>query len=112
MLFRSGNFWARKKRISKWWYVKWLDHNIFWNERSLKYMACKFGFEIRSITKIKHRTKMNLGALKNSKALFKFIISQIGPDICSRIYEYFGKEANCPGNPLSKDHMRAILYKY
>ncbi|HET9404664.1 MAG TPA: class I SAM-dependent methyltransferase [Burkholderiales bacterium] len=114
VFIETGNtesFWPRHYGINQWWYVRLLEHHVFWSRRSLEHMAAVHGFRIVYWKEGRHKSRRNralAGAIKDILKTGLYCVT--GPRYAS-IARRFGKQGNQPWFPLTRDHFQACLMR-
>jgi SAM-dependent methyltransferase len=103
-----GSEWPRRFGIGEWWYVRLLEHHVFWSRRSLQQIAAEFGFRVVEWKEVRHKSRR--------RAEFPVQLLKIGLYSVARKYygelaNLFGKEGNQPWHPFVRDHFRACLLR-
>ena len=86
-----------------WWYVKYLEHHIFWNKSSLRFFAKKNNFKIKFIRNCAHKRRRYMNPLKKF-LLMCIYLSHRFIFIKSIFIYFFKKDISLIGNVYSKDH--------
>ena len=114
VVMESGNienFWPRRYGVNQWWYVRLLEHHIFWSRRSLEKGAAAHGFEVVSWEETRHKSRRDLCRTAWAADLLKVGLYCIARNYYSATAQIFGKQGNQPWFPLARDHFRACLRK-
>lgn len=107
----ADSAWPRKYGISNWWYVNLFEHHVFWTEKSLRFMADKFGFKILHMVRKTHKAcKLSSGIL-HIKNLWKVGFYKLSPKGYRWIAQIIGKQGVQPWSLYSKNHLLAVLTK-
>jgi SAM-dependent methyltransferase len=106
------NYWPQKYGIENWWYVRFLEHHIFWNTDALKKIAEEYGFTTLFCDIKKHKSRSDIsGHFKNINQLIKMGIYVFSPKIYQKISKLNQKSGIQPWSPFTKDHIFIILQK-
>jgi len=114
VFIETGNtesFWPRQFGVNQWWYVRLLEHHIFWSRRSLEHIAAIHGFRIVYWKEGRHKSRRRR-AFRGvvSDALKTGLYCVAGPQYAS-IAQAFGKHGNQPWFPFTRDHFQACLMR-
>jgi SAM-dependent methyltransferase len=105
-----GSEWPRRFGIGEWWYVRLLEHHIFWSQRSLQRIAADFGFRVVEWRTVRHKSRRRLRAGLPAD-LLKMGLYWAAPKYYSAIANVFGKQGNQPWDPFARDHFQACLQR-
>ena len=103
--------WPRRYGIGEWWYVRLLEHHIFWSRRSLQRIAADFGFRLVEWRTVRHKSRRRLVRAGLSADLLKMGLYWAAPKYYSAIANVFGKQGNQPWDPFARDHFQACLLR-
>ena len=103
--------WPKKFGVSNWWYVNLFEHHVFWTEKSLRFMADKFGFEIVHMVRKTHKACKWSSGILHIKNLWKVVFYMLSPKAYKWAAHVFGKQDVQPWCLYSKNHLRATLVK-
>jgi 2-polyprenyl-3-methyl-5-hydroxy-6-metoxy-1,4-benzoquinol methylase len=103
LLIETGDYDATDN-IANWWYAKYIEHHIFWNKKSLMYVANKYLLDIFFMQNKAHKSRLYMNpikkiilhlmdAVKNIKLIRNLVLKMIGYD-CKMV-----------GNPYLEDHI-------
>jgi hypothetical protein len=107
----TENFWPRYFGIDQWWYVRLIEHHIFWSRRSLENIAAAHGFEIVFWEEGRHKNRRQLLRRRLAIELLKVGLYSVTAHYYSAIAQVIGRQGNQPWPPLAKDHFRVCLKK-
>ena len=105
----SRRFWPTRFGIHHWWYVRLLEHHIFWSRRPLEKIAATHGFEIVFWNEGRHKSRRQLTLARTATDLLKTGVYMVEANSYVWIARLFGKDGNQPWNPFAKDHFQACL---
>lgn len=114
IVIETGNadsVWPRKFGISNWWYVNLFEHHVFWTEKSLRFMADKFGFEIVHMVRKTHKACKWSSGIFHIKNLWKVGFYILSPKVYKWAAQIIGKQDAQPWCLYSNNHLRAVLVK-
>ena len=114
LLIETGNSesgWPRRFGIGEWWYVRLLEHHVFWSRRSLARIAADYGFEIVEWREVRHKSRRRVLYPGLGGDLLKTGLYWIARDYYSAIANLFGKQGNQPWSPFARDHFQACLLR-
>jgi 2-polyprenyl-3-methyl-5-hydroxy-6-metoxy-1,4-benzoquinol methylase len=106
----SESFWPRRFGINQWWYVRLIEHHVFWSRHALERTAAVFGFEVVFWVRVRHKSRRRL-RMAAAGDLLKAGLYCMAPDRYAAVARLFGKEGNQPWFPFARDHFRACLRK-
>ena len=108
----DADFWSSKKNFGRWWYSDLLEHNVFWNAKSLEVLGAESGFVLRSLSRVQHKTWRERGALEKSLQMVKIAANFVAPGLYQRLGKACGVSvAAHPRSPFPKDHLRAVFVR-
>lgn len=113
LFIETGNVesrWPRRFGIGEWWYVRLLEHHVFWSRRSLARIAADFGFEILEWREVHHKSRRVFHA-GLAVDLLKTGLYWIARDYYTAVANLFGKQGNQPWSPFARDHFQACLVR-
>lgn len=105
----SASFWPRRAGIDRWWYVRLLEHHVFWSRRSLGRIAGAHGFRIVHWREVRHKSRRGLPQREVAIDLVKTGLYVLTGPHYARIAGWFGREGNQPWCPFGRDHFEACL---
>ena len=114
VFIETGNtesYWPRHYGINQWWYVRLLEHHVFWSRRSLEYMACAHGFRIVYWKEGRHKSRRNRSLAGAIKDVLKTGLYCVTGQRYASIAHLFGKQGNQPWFPFARDHFQACLMR-
>jgi SAM-dependent methyltransferase len=103
-----GSEWPRRFGIGEWWYVRLLEHHIFWSRRSLQRIAAEFGFKVIEWKEVRHKSRRRAEV---PAQLLKIGLYSVAGKYYGTLANLFGKEGNQPWHPFARDHFRACLLR-
>lgn len=101
--------WPNRYGIHRWWYASWFVHHIFWTERSLLRAAQKSGFQLKSIERKKHKSRIQMKNKVFLKECLKTSLYSVAPRFYTRFAETLGAQGIQPYSPFTQDHIRAVF---
>ncbi|HSC93941.1 MAG TPA: class I SAM-dependent methyltransferase [Burkholderiales bacterium] len=107
----SASFWPRHAGIGQWWYVRLLEHHVFWSRRSLERIAGTHGFRVVGWREVRHKSRRSRPPWKNAVGLLKTGLYVLTGARYATIAGWFGREGNQPWYPFARDHIWACLEK-
>jgi 2-polyprenyl-3-methyl-5-hydroxy-6-metoxy-1,4-benzoquinol methylase len=107
----ADSFWPRHFGASQWWYVRLIEHHIFWSRRPLERIAAAHGFEIVFWEEVRHRTRRNIFRSAMMAELLKVGLYFVATNYYSEIARIFHGQGNQPWHPFARDHFQACLRK-
>lgn len=107
----TENFWPRHFGIDQWWYVRLIEHHIFWSRRSLENIASVFGFEIVLWEEGRHKSRRNVFRLGIANELVKVGLYYFVASYYAAIAQLIGRQGNQPWYPFARDHFQVCLRK-
>lgn len=111
VFIESGNvqsFWPQHFGLDQWWYVRLLEHHVFWCRSSLERIARGNGFEVVFWQEVRHKSRRRF-APPAVQDLLKVGLYWTAPRHYAAIARLFGKQGNQPWHPFARDHFRACL---
>jgi SAM-dependent methyltransferase len=105
----SASFWPRHAGIAQWWYVRLLEHHVFWSWRSLHRMAGIHGFRVVDWREVRHKSRRGRAPAKAAIGLMKTGLYVLAGARYATIAGWFGREGNQPWYPFARDHIQACL---
>jgi 2-polyprenyl-3-methyl-5-hydroxy-6-metoxy-1,4-benzoquinol methylase len=63
LLIETGDYDATDS-IANWWYAKYIEHHIFWNKKSLMYIANKYSLDIFYMENKAHKSRLYMNPIK------------------------------------------------
>jgi len=101
--------WPARFGLRRWWYVRLIEHHVFWSHESLQYSAAGQDMEILQWEEVRHKSRSQLRPAGIARDLLKTGLYRLAPNGYARLASVFGKEGNQPCSPFAKDHFRAAL---
>lgn len=112
VLIETGNsesLCPRRFGIHQWWYVRLLEHHVFWSQRSLSYIAADHGFKVVYWKANQHKSRRQRAIARVISDTLKSALYCIAGRQYASIAQAFGGQGNQPWFPLVRDHFRACL---
>src|SRR5262245_6355421 len=106
-----GSEWPRRFGIGEWYYVRLLEHHIFWSLRSLQRIAADFGFRLIEWKMVRHKSRRRLLRARLPIDLVKMGLYGAAPRYYSAIANAFGGQGNQPWDPIVRDHFQVCLLR-
>lgn len=107
----STSFWPRRIGIHHWWYVRLLEHHVFWSRRSLEQIAARHGFRMVYWREVRHKSKRRLVPPGTVVDLVKTGFYLTTGRYYTAIANRLGREGGQPCFPFATDHFQACLMK-
>jgi hypothetical protein len=107
----TENFWPRHFGINQWWYVRLIEHHIFWSRHSLEKIAAVFGFEIVFWEEGRHKSRRNGFRRGIASELLKAGLYCFAASYYAAIAQLVGRQGNQPWYPFARDHFQVCLRK-
>jgi SAM-dependent methyltransferase len=105
------NFWSRRFGINHWWYVRLLEHHVFWSRRSIDHIAAVHGFKVVSWKEGRHKSSRGRSPVRVIGCCLKTALyCAVGRNYAS-IAQAFGKQGSQPWFPFARDHFQACLMR-
>lgn len=104
------SYWPQKFGASSWWYAGLFEHHLFWSEKTLRKIADKFGFELLSIARKRHKSRKRVSFGYGTEIL-KVALYEFSRRKYESISTVLGKQGGQPWSPFTRDHFRAVLKK-
>lgn len=114
VLIETGNsesLCPRRFGIQQWWYVRLLEHHLFWSRRSLAYIAAAHGFKVVYWRENRHKSRRRRAAGRIALDTAKSALYCVAPRHYASIAHAFGGQGNQPWFPLVRDHFQACLMR-
>jgi 2-polyprenyl-3-methyl-5-hydroxy-6-metoxy-1,4-benzoquinol methylase len=114
VLIETGNvdnFWPARFGVNQWWYVRLLEHHIFWSRHSLEKIAAAHGFEIVFWNEQRHKSRRNIVLACAIGDFLKTCFYCMTGNYYSAVAQALGKQGNQPWYPFAQDHFQACLRK-
>jgi SAM-dependent methyltransferase len=114
VLIETGNamsFWPRRIGISEWWYVRLLEHHLFWSRDSVERAADAHGFRVIHWRTVRHKSRRRLlprGAVVDSLKSALYLATNRHYASAARL---LGRQGVQPWFPFGEDHFQACLEK-
>jgi hypothetical protein len=112
VLIETGNvksFWPARFGISQWWYVRLIEHHIFWSRPSLESIATAHGFEIVFWKEQRHKSRHNIPLQTAIGDFLKTCAYCTTGSYYSAVARMLGKQGIQPWFPFAQDHFQACL---
>lgn len=107
----SASFWPRRIGINHWWYVRLLEHHVFWSRRSLERIATAHGFRAVYWREVRHKSRRQLLPPGTVIGLLKTGLYLAAGRHYTALAHRFGREGAQPCFPFATDHFQACLMK-
>ncbi|MDA8110381.1 MAG: class I SAM-dependent methyltransferase [Betaproteobacteria bacterium] len=105
----ADSFWPNRFGVHHWWYVRLLEHHVFWSRRSLEHVAGVHGFALERCESTRHKSWRDAGLAEIGAELLKTgVYCAVGRRYAA-LAQHFGREGNQPWYPFGRDHLRAWL---
>lgn len=114
VLIETGNsesLCPRHFGIHQWWYVRLLEHHVFWSQRSLAYAAAAHGFKLVYWKKNQHKSRRRRSVPRVISDTLKAAIYCATPRQYVAIAQACGGQGNQPWFPFVRDHFQACLMR-
>jgi transcription elongation factor Elf1 len=98
------------QNIEDWWYVKYFEHHIFWNQSSLKFFASKINFKLIKLKLVAHKQRRYMSPIKRFIGLILFNLKNF-EFLRKVIFAKTKIDISMIGNTYSKDHVFFSLKK-
>jgi SAM-dependent methyltransferase len=105
----ADSFWPVRFGRNQWWYVRLIEHHVFWSRRALDHAAAANGFEVVDWEKRRHKSRREIGLLGLGNDLLEVSLYCVARDAYGTLARLFGKQGNQPWYPFARDHFRAWL---
>lgn len=105
----TESFWPRHFGAHHWWYVRLIEHHVFWSRRSLQAIAAAHGFEIVMWKAVRHKSRRDLLPGGTLSDLLKVALYWLAPGHYRTLAEWLGKHGNQPWYPYAHDHVQVCL---
>lgn len=93
-----------------WWYVRLVEHHIFWNTKSLSYAASEFDLSLASVKRSAHKGRRYMPLPKRLAALALHLMSPL-PPVRRAAKLVLSIDTTMIGNPFVQDHVVFTLRK-
>lgn len=104
---RTDSFWPRRFGVQRWWYVRLLEHHVFWSRRPLERIAAQHGFSLVQWEHTRHKSWPDAGIGTIGAELLKTgVYCALGSHYMALAHRV-GREGNQPWYPFTRDHLRA-----
>lgn len=107
----ADSFWPRHFGIHEWWYVRLIEHHIFWSRRSLESMASAFGFEVVFWAEGRHKSRREVFRPGIAAELAKVGLYCLVGGRYAGVAQRLGRQGNQPWYPFARDHFQVCLRK-
>lgn len=107
----SASFWPRRMGVNHWWYVRLLEHHIFWSRKCVERIAGAHGFRVAHWREVRHKSRrwlLRRGAVVD---VLKTGLYVLGAQHYARLAHHFGRQGNQPWFPFTSDHFQAWLVR-
>jgi SAM-dependent methyltransferase len=107
----AASFWPQRIGIAHWWYVRLLEHHLFWSRAPLERIAAAHGFRLVYWRAVRHKSRRHWlppGAVVDSLKSALYLATSRHYSSFARL---FGKQGVQPWFPFGTDHFQACLVK-
>jgi len=114
VVIESGDvesFWPRRYGVNHWWYVRLLEHHVFWSRQALERIAADHGFKILSWERTRHKSRRVKFQTSWAFDLLKTGFYCLAPNYYPAAAQIFERRGSQPWFPFATDHFRACLTK-
>ncbi|MGA7984516.1 MAG: class I SAM-dependent methyltransferase [Burkholderiales bacterium] len=101
------SYWPNRFGVEQWWYVRLIEHHVFWSRRSLEAIAEAHGFALAQCEHARHKSWRDAGVGKIGSELLKIGLYRATGRHYAPLARRFGREGNQPWFPFTRDHLRA-----
>jgi len=112
VLIETGNsesLCPRRFGIDQWWYVRLLEHHVFWSQQSLAHIAAAHGFKVVYWKEIQHKSRRHRSLVRVASDALKSALYYVAGRQYVSIAQALGGRGNQPWFPLVRDHFQACL---
>lgn len=107
----AESFWPNCFGINQWWYVRLIEHHVFWSRHSLESIADANGFELVYWEKVRHKSRRRICRASLAPELLKIGLYGVARNRYAALARVFGRHGNQPWCPFTRDHFRTCLRK-
>ena len=93
-----------------WWYVRLIEHHIFWNKKSFEYLQ-RLGLKLEILYPAAHKGRRYMNPLKRIIALLLHSTSRIKV-IRQFVRKFYHMDITMIGNPYKNDQAIFVLKSY
>jgi SAM-dependent methyltransferase len=114
VFIETGNatsFWPRCVGIGQWWYVRLIEHHLFWSRAPLERIATAHGFRLVYWRTVRHKSRRQWLPPRALTDSLKSALYLAGRRHYSTIARFLGRQGVQPWFPFSADHFQACLVK-
>jgi hypothetical protein len=114
VFIETGNvesYWPQHFGVNEWWYVRLLEHHVFWSRRSLEFIAELHGFRVVSWREGRHKGRVDRSLMGVIGDTLKSGLYCVAGQKYSQIARALGRQGNQPCFPFVRDHFRACLMR-
>jgi SAM-dependent methyltransferase len=105
------SYWPRHFGVGQWWYVRLLEHHVFWSRRALEHIADLHGFRVVYWKPCRHKSRRMRPVAGVVGDALKSALYCVSRGHYAAIARAFGKQGNQPWFPLVRDHFQACLVR-
>lgn len=105
----ADSYWPSHFGVEQWWYVRLIEHHVFWSRRSLGSIAEAHGFALANCEIARHKSWRDAGVRKIGSELLKSGLYRAAGRRYAALAGHFGREGNQPWFPFTRDHLRACF---
>lgn len=103
------SYWPSRFGVEQWWYVRLIEHHVFWSRRSLEAIAEAHGFALEQCEIARHKSWRDASVGKIGSELLKTGLYRAAGRRYSALAQRFGREGNQPWFPFARDHLQACF---
>jgi SAM-dependent methyltransferase len=103
------SYWPSRFGVEQWWYVRLIEHHVFWSRRSLEAVAETHGFGLEQYEIARHKSWRDAGVGKIGSELLKSGLYRATGSRYPALARHFRREGNQPWFPFTRDHLRACF---
>lgn len=105
----TESYWPRRFGAQHWWYVRLIEHHVFWSRASLERVAATNGFTLERCEHTRHKKWRSVPALEVGIELLKTGMYCAATRRYGAMAQRLGREGNQPWFPFAHDHVRALF---
>lgn len=105
----TESYWPRRFGAQQWWYVRLIEHHVFWSRVSLERVASAHGFTLEHCEYTRHKRWRSVPALEVGIELLKTGMYCAATRRYGTMAQRFGREGNQPWFPFAHDHLRTLF---
>jgi SAM-dependent methyltransferase len=107
----AASLWPQRHGAHHWWYVRSLDHHLFWSRQSLEQIAARCGFRLLIWREQRHKARGVTPLPTMINQLAQVGLYRIAPTAYPNVAPLLRKHWTQPWSPLARDHFRVVLRK-